>query len=459
MEENEKVKVESENVGNNTEKVKGKNKKITVVLTVVILVLVLGIGVCAGILLAKGDTNIFNITEQKQEENVTIDNDEELKENAEISEIPEQVNKSDNDTAITEIKKCLKDIKWLEENVMVINAEGKIVEQSLNFIKLKSDTNYPLIIIEAFSDEIISSKVTMVTYSDGKVVNDTLLSYPQTSVWVDANNRIVKFFRGPYQGENVYNYMTISGGKVSNSEWVIKPEAIENKYYYGNLNIETQECSKEKFDSIVSTYEKYNYVEIGTELTDSNIDKYIIDVYGKKQDSNNNEVGSSVVTENKNEFSKYYIEKINELEELNKDYELKYGLAYINEDDIPELVVDNGGMIWTYTYKDNKGKLLNETSYGTHGRGGYEFVEKGNIIREFATDQNGYAYEIYDELFQYKYSASCTFDGKYYNHLDKEITESEYNELIYSNKKFISVTTEVTTMTVEEIKEKLNSNM
>ena len=71
MEENEKMKVESEYLGNNTKKVNGKNKNITVVLIVVILILVLGIGVCAGILLAKGDTNIFNITEQKEQNNET----------------------------------------------------------------------------------------------------------------------------------------------------------------------------------------------------------------------------------------------------------------------------------------------------------------------------------------------------------------------------------------------------
>lgn len=176
--------------------------------------------------------------------------------------------------AVTEIKKCLKDKKWLEENVMVTDSNGKVAEQKLSFIKLKSDTDSPLIIIEAFSEKYLHSKVTMVTYLNGKIVLDTLLDHGQTSVWVDANNRIVKFYRGEYQGEIFYNYMTISGGKVVNSEFVIN-SLKDNKYYYGNLESEQQEGTKETFDNLVAQYEKYNFVEIGTELNYSNIDAFI----------------------------------------------------------------------------------------------------------------------------------------------------------------------------------------
>lgn len=138
-------------------------------------------------------------------------------------------------------------------------------------------------------------------------------------------------------------------------------------------------------------------------------------------------------------YAKYYMEKIKQLDFVNDS--TKYGLLYINQSDIPYLVVDTSGDLSIYKINNNTVETLKERdSYGTHGRDGYDYIEGTKIMRDYCTFEEGYAYEIYDELFNYKYCVECTFNGEYRysnNSGDKKtITEEEFDNLSYKNSKF-----------------------
>ena len=122
------------------------------------------------------------------------------------------------------------------------------------------------------------------------------------------------------------------------------------------------------------------------------------------------------------------------------DNSTKYGLLYVNQNNIPYLVVDTGGDLSIYKINNNTVVTIKERdSYGTHGRDGYDYIEGTNIMRDYCTFEEGYAYEIYDELFNYKYCVECTFNGEYrYSESGekKVITEEEFNNLSYNNSNF-----------------------
>lgn len=135
-------------------------------------------------------------------------------------------------------------------------------------------------------------------------------------------------------------------------------------------------------------------------------------------------------------YAKYYIEKIKSLDYTNDS--TKYGLLDIFGSNIPYLVVDTGGDL--SIYKINNSTVVNlkeRDSYGTHGRDGYDYIEGTNIMRDYCTFEEGYAYEIYDDLFNYKYCVECTFNGEYRYSTEsgekRTITEEEFNKFSYKN--------------------------
>ncbi len=106
-----------------------------------------------------------------------------------------------------------------------------------------------------------------------------------------------------------------------------------------------------------------------------------------------------------------YIAKIDELEKqrrekviaeyednANLDYSalknIKYDLAFINDDNIPELIAsEEDSWVGIYTYKNNKidfiGNSANEPktfAWGEEGNQSYEYIPKGNIIYNVKTD-------------------------------------------------------------------------
>ncbi|MCH5282008.1 MAG: hypothetical protein J1E61_11125 [Lachnospiraceae bacterium] len=71
--------------------------------------------------------------------------------------------------------------------------------------------------------------------------------------------------------------------------------------------------------------------------------------------------------------------------------QLLYNLLYVDEDDIPELVIGHRGYFVTmYTYHDGTiYKLMDQWGYGAFGNSGYEYIPKKNLLRNFDQDYAG----------------------------------------------------------------------
>ena len=75
----------------------------------------------------------------------------------------------------------------------------------------------------------------------------------------------------------------------------------------------------------------------------------------------------------------------------NSEYYSMFSLAYLDNDEIPELVLDQVGYrLRVYTFKDGHAQQIGyDLSYGTGGNGGYEYASKKNCIRYYSTDYAG----------------------------------------------------------------------
>lgn len=125
----------------------------------------------------------------------------------------------------------------------------------------------------------------------------------------------------------------------------------------------------------------------------------------------------------KMEYLSAYSELIDQLE---KEYEWKlaYDLIYLDEDGIPELVVDDLGFwLSIYTYADGEVYTpMDQWSYGFLGILGYEYLPRQNVIREYDQDQAGAILNIYFarlneayelELIRYLLEGMMDEDGNY----------------------------------------------
>ena len=149
---------------------------------------------------------------------------------------------------------------------------------------------------------------------------------------------------------------------------------------------------------------------------------------------------------------------INQIEEKSTKEKMEYSLIYIDEDDIPELIIGdpvdsrNGGL---YTYND--GSCV-ELTYLTLRRIINGYAEKNNIFAVYfwwLEDEGYYIYEMKNGSLNQtdNFLIKHTSNGAVYTINDKEVTESEYNETydIYS-----ADFSEVTYCTYDEIIEKLS---
>ena len=158
----------------------------------------------------------------------------------------------------------------------------------------------------------------------------------------------------------------------------------------------------------------------GEKKTNSSGDQDIVDVIpnsGKEnkgsKPSNNQKETDPYVANIPNEILDFYKEKIEELEEKNKEYNkklleenpdmditslnnLKYDLVFFDDNNTPELVVDKEGyQLSLYTY--DAGKVIyalddeNEEGwpYGAGGNAGYEYVPRENVLRNYNSDFAG----------------------------------------------------------------------
>ncbi len=169
-----------------------------------------------------------------------------------------------------------------------------------------------------------------------------------------------------------------------------------------------------------------------------------------------------------------YKDKINEFASKNtesKYAKIRYGLIYIDNDDIPELVCAKQGYnVTVYTYYNNEVKcIMDNWAYGAGGNYGYDYGEKTGIVSNGNSDMAGSLhyttywklengelknteYYLCQAMFDYKkYGASWSHaednDYHYYKILSsskgktkdyQEISKDEYNGLKYNTDKNIS---------------------
>lgn len=86
------------------------------------------------------------------------------------------------------------------------------------------------------------------------------------------------------------------------------------------------------------------------------------------------------------------------LERVEQYPDEQFDLIYLNEDEIPELVVGvKGYYVLVYSYEpgaqtegwNDVACLMEKWSYGAGGNSGYEYISKGNVIRNYNSDYGG----------------------------------------------------------------------
>lgn len=152
---------------------------------------------------------------------------------------------------------------------------------------------------------------------------------------------------------------------------------------------------------------------------------------------------------------------INQIEEKSTKSDMEYSLIYIDNDDIPELIIGDpvdsrkGGV---YTYHNDSSVELTYLTLRCNMDG---YVEKGGIFGVYwwwLEKEGYYIYEIENGAVNQTdaFLITHTADGNVYTINDTEVTESVYNETYaLCSSEF----TKVTYCTYDEIIEKLNADV
>ena len=79
------------------------------------------------------------------------------------------------------------------------------------------------------------------------------------------------------------------------------------------------------------------------------------------------------------------------LRDMESNEEYKYKLIYFDDDDVPELVVDDPGyFVSMYTYHDGRiYTVMDEWVYGAGGNHGYDYCPRKSSVRNYNTDYAG----------------------------------------------------------------------
>ncbi len=137
-------------------------------------------------------------------------------------------------------------------------------------------------------------------------------------------------------------------------------------------------------------YDSQEELEYEIFLNDEGIDSLIENTLGSNytvEDIEDYFVGKTQNGKFKNYIDAY--RKVINFYECTQPEARKYKLVYFDEDDIPELVVDNSGyMVSMYTFYDGDVYApIVDWPYGAFGNVGYDYKVKGNLISNF--DQDG----------------------------------------------------------------------
>lgn len=192
-------------------------------------------------------------------------------------------------TAVEAIKKALKDESWRKENVMMKNtcfgeAPSKN-SQKLSFMRVVGADYEPLIIVEAYSENDLSSQAFMVYYKNGKVVSVPLTEEPlhiyHSGVGVDPNKAKMNigYMHMGYEFNRMYDIKTGTLKYIQGigSYFTYDNNDNEKYEYYKHIDgaNDNIEISQDEYNKLNKEYDNYNFYEISTELTNSNIDKYV----------------------------------------------------------------------------------------------------------------------------------------------------------------------------------------
>lgn len=227
------------------------------------------------------ENNIIGVVDDKQESNQTTSGNEGKENNNTKDESTKSESKKDK--AVQAIKVALKDKEWVKNNLYFTKDElddNANSQQVVNFIVCKSSST-PIVVVEVDSEEAKRSKVVLVSYINGEVkaefINSGHIYHGGYSV--DANKGIV---REDYMHAGSYATMlhSVSTGSVKfiggygNNE-----SGTESGRYtiFGNSISEQNEVSEAEYNKCKASLnvDQYKFVEIGTSLTNANVDKYI----------------------------------------------------------------------------------------------------------------------------------------------------------------------------------------
>ncbi len=188
------------------------------------------------------------------------------------------------------------------------------------------------------------------------------------------------------------------------------------------------------------------------------------------EDSDSESVPEDVETDidstDNNMYASSYIEMINNYEVehgTGVDNGFQYDLIWFDDDDIPELVAGlNDYYVSMYTYDADSDEVfcvIEDWPYGAGGNEGYEYIPRGNVLRNYNSDYAGMIrYTYYGRMnssreleeigtLEEDYYIDLNGDGepswepdeytdevqRYYNLTgDREISETEYNRLTYT---------------------------
>jgi hypothetical protein len=192
-----------------------------------------------------------------------------------------------NNEEVNAIKKCLKDEKWIKENVSLEfgNEYPYNQSQKYTFMIMKTKDNNPTVIVKAQREgKIKDMQAFIVKYKNKKVTAvEVDAKYKlsslddETDIIADPNNGLVNYYTDLENGcENmiydinnetpkqmdIYGYYT---GGENEGTWFFKED-----FYRAVPTI-----SEEEYNSIKAKYDKYKFYKITTELTSENIDEYI----------------------------------------------------------------------------------------------------------------------------------------------------------------------------------------
>ena len=190
------------------------------------------------------------------------------------------------------VKNALKDKEWLAKNVLVQDDENyndaeNIGTQVVNFIVCKRSNNIPVIIVQVSAEDIRYSKVVLVTYSesDGKAVATKINEghIYHGAYTVDANKCVVNslYMHGGAEAMLFHSVaagnLKFIGGYGSRDTYENEESTLKYFIYKESKYDDPEDVSKDEYDKYKGSLNEsqYNFVEIGTELNDTNVDKYI----------------------------------------------------------------------------------------------------------------------------------------------------------------------------------------